>query len=522
MDVRMYVMTHKKIGTIDDEMYIPLHVGKYGKDDLGYLGDNTGEHISAKNPNYCELTGMYWVWKNIQCDIVGICHYRRFFLKDNNLLTQEFIEKQLQKYDVIIPNSRCVDEKDVYDHYGNKHIRNDLDICREVIEEKYPEYIPAFDSAMRGILVSIGNMWISKKDIYDKYCEWLFDILFEVERRIDISEYDTYQSRVMGFLSERLFRVWLLMQSLKVSEVTTEQIEIEDFFNAEKKIELLYRCATLKMQPVLQMYHSGYGGSLIDPLEREEDFCGKIPVWICWWQGVEDMPEVIQCCIESLKRNLPIEKTTLRIITLDNCMQYVAFTDKIIQKFNEGKITMTHLSDILRAELLYRYGGMWIDATYYVSKKISESIFEDNSLYTLRFEKPIWQAEITQGNWSGNFWFVKKKHHKLFQFLLEGLWYYWEMEDQLIDYFLIDYVIAIAVNEFSEIREELEGCPYCSSAVFELQKYINKKYTSERKIKLMKESGFYKLNRRTTFLKENIVGEQTVYGHLLETNQIVR
>ena len=77
MDTRIYVMTHKEIDEIGDEMYIPLHVGRASGKTFGYTGDDTGDHISEKNPYYCELTGIYWLWKNVRCDIVGICHYRR-------------------------------------------------------------------------------------------------------------------------------------------------------------------------------------------------------------------------------------------------------------------------------------------------------------------------------------------------------------------------------------------------------------------------------------------------------------
>lgn len=515
MDTRIYVMTHKKIAEIPDEMYIPLHVGKAGKEDYGYLGDDTGDNISEKNANYCELTGIYWLWKNIKCDIVGVCHYRRFMVSDEMILRKEEIEEYLQKYDIIIPSSCRVEEEDIYAQYCKKHKGKDLDLCREVIREKYPEYVFAFDYIMRTSIMSIGNMWITRKAVFDSYCEWLFDILFEVEKRIDMTGYDTYQKRVMGFLSERLFRVWLLMQSVKIKEVKIKEIEVCDFFNAEKEIELVNRCVKLKLAPVLQMYQSGNGGALIKPFVCEDNFEGKIPVWICWWQGESNMSELVKCCIESLKKNLPLEKVVLRMITLQNCMEYVTFTERIIQSFNEGKISMTHMSDILRAELLYRYGGMWIDVTYYVANKIPESIFEKKELYTLKFKNVMWKADIAKGRWSRSFLYVGQLYYKLFQFLTESFWYYWEVEDECLNYDFFDYVFAIAVEEFQEIKVELDKCPYSTTDVYELQKYIDKKCTPERMKKLKTESVFYKLNRRMDYYKENIVGQQTVYGYLI-------
>lgn len=517
MDTRIYVMTHKQIADIPNEIYIPLHVGKEGKVDFGYIGDNTGDNISNKNANYCELTGMYWIWKNVTCDIVGICHYRRYFIKEEALLEKEYIENTLQKYDIIVPNSHCADEENVLADYRLKHNVKDLLACREVIAKKYPKYVAAFDYVMQASLVSIGNMWITRKSVYDRYCEWLFDILFEAEKRIDITDYDDYQKRVMGFLSERLFRVWLMMQPEKITEEQIKMIESCDFSNAEKRIDLIYKMVKLKMNPVIQMYRASNGGALITPFHCEDDFEGKIPVWICWWQGEDNMPELIRACVDSIKRNLPEDKVTLRFITLDNYLSYVTFTENIIRKFYEGKISMAQLSDILRAELLYRYGGMWIDTTYYVTKKIPQDIFEQNDIYTIRFKKPIWKADITQGRWSGNMWITKQKHNLLFRFLMECFWYYWETNDELVEYYLIDYIIAIAVEEFSEISHALGKCMYSGNGVFELQKCINKKYTEERMSQIENESIFYKLNRRSEFRKLNMVGEKTIYGHIVAT-----
>lgn len=239
MDTRIYVITHKEIEKLPDELYHPLHVGKKGKQDFGYLGDDTGDEISEKNPFYCELTGLYWIWKNVTCDIVGICHYRRFFLKDGELLNRHYVEELLKKYSIIIPNSRFLAEDDnVYAHYASRHYGKDLDLCREVIGEKCPEYRKAFDFVMETKLVSIGNMWITRKDIYDRYCRWLFDILFEVENRLDMTGYDAYQQRVFGFLSERLLRIWLIMQRERIWEENVEQMEIQMLWKLKRLKEL--------------------------------------------------------------------------------------------------------------------------------------------------------------------------------------------------------------------------------------------------------------------------------------------
>lgn len=524
MDTRIYVMTHKKIEEIQNGIYIPLHVGKKGKEDIGYLGDDTGDSISEKNSSYCELTGLYWLWKNVSCDVVGICHYRRFFVKDEQILEKEYIEKILQSYDIIIPDSRCAQEGSMKAHYAARHDVEDLLLCSEIIKKKYPEYTMAFQVAMNSNLISMGNMWITRKEIFDKYCEWLFDILFEAEKQIDFSKYDDYQGRVMGFLSERLFRVWLLNQEYSTREEYVKMIETKDFLNDMKSMQLKYQYIKTTLKPLLQLYESYSGSldsmmSLAEEFEQKDDFEGKIPVWVCWWQGEEAAPELVKICINSIRNNIPKEKAVFRLITLENCRQYVTFTDTVIKKFQEGKITLTHLSDMLRAELLYRYGGLWLDATYYAADNMKESIFEKD-FYTLKYSKSIWKSDISQGRWSCNMLSVQPK--SLFaRFLMEGLWIYWEMNDSLIDDFLIDYVAAVMYDTFQEVHKMIDECPVSDTAVFELQKNLNRKFDGKKYREWTQKVSFFKLNWRTEVEERMLTQEQTFWGYLKEQEKEV-
>lgn len=226
MDIRIYVAAHRKFQPPAEDIYIPLHVGKQGKPDLGYTGDDTGDHISGKNPMYCELTGMYWMWKNVSCDVIGLCHYRRYFMREQRPLDRETVEELMGRYQMILGNSSMSEYGSAYEHYARKHFARDLDVCREILAEKYPAYLAAFDLAMSSNLMNIGNMLITGKDIYDDYCGWLFDILGEAERRIDISGYDDYQKRIYGFLAERLLRVWVMTQPILVREEMIVQTDL--------------------------------------------------------------------------------------------------------------------------------------------------------------------------------------------------------------------------------------------------------------------------------------------------------
>ena len=168
---------------------------------------------------------------------------------------------------------------------------------------------------MNTVLVSTCNMWITKKDIFDRYCRWLFDILFEVEKGIELQGYDGYQKRVMGFLSERLFRVWLFMQPEAITEVNMMLMDPLEFYHAAKRVDLLYQYVKFKIKPLLSLYQAGAMGGLVRPFCCQDDFEGKIPVWVCWWQGEEGMPELIRGCIRNIKNNIPEDKTVLRIVT---------------------------------------------------------------------------------------------------------------------------------------------------------------------------------------------------------------
>lgn len=229
-DIKILVATHKKYIMPKDEIYFPLQVGAEGKDDLGYTKDNTGDNISNKNPYYCELTGLYWAWKNLKNDYVGLVHYRRYFTlskkipkKEENkfeiVLSSKEIEKILKDTEVILPKQRNYYIENLYDHYKHTMFIEPLDETRNIIEEKYPEYLSEFDMLHKRKKMHAFNMFIMKKEILDNYCEWLFDILFELEKRIDPKQYDSFHARYLGRISERLLDIWINKNNIKYKEI---------------------------------------------------------------------------------------------------------------------------------------------------------------------------------------------------------------------------------------------------------------------------------------------------------------
>lgn len=224
--IKVIIATHKKYEMPNDEMYIPVHVGAKDKEDLGYQKDSEGENISEKNPYFCELTGLYWAWKNLKADYIGLAHYRRHFMlskksknKFENVLTLHETDKLLDSVDVILPKKRNYIIETLYNHYKHTMYVEPLDETRTVLEKLYPEYLEEFDNLKSRRSAHMFNMFVMKREIFDDYCKWLFEILFELEKRIDNSQYDQFHSRFYGRISELLLDVYLRKNNIKYKEV---------------------------------------------------------------------------------------------------------------------------------------------------------------------------------------------------------------------------------------------------------------------------------------------------------------
>lgn len=240
MNTKILICCHKKCEIPNDEFYLPIQVGAaISEIDLNIQPDNKingkiCDNISDKNKTYCELTALYWAWKNIKqlypnIEYIGLCHYRRFFSKINKYLTR------LNNKKVLIPKFWYTPYS-CEDAYKIAHPCVDFDILKKVISEKYPEYMKAFED----VLIfdnrnSVYNMFIMPFNIFNEYCEWLFDILNEVEKRVIIDAYDLYQKRIFGFMSERLLLVYLVHHKIRYDNIAVigpeKQLILKTFFN---------------------------------------------------------------------------------------------------------------------------------------------------------------------------------------------------------------------------------------------------------------------------------------------------
>lgn len=238
MNIKLLVATHKEYRMPEDSMYFPIHVGKETSAlSLPFPGDNTGEHISGKNSSFCELTALYWAWKNLDADYIGLAHYRRHFTvrkpgpfcrdKFPFILTSTEVEPLLQKHSILLPKQRNYFIETNYSHFVHAHPAESIDTTREILSELFPSYLASFDLVMQRKKAHRFNMLIMKRELLHDYCHWLFSLLFELEHRLDISSYTAYNQRIFGFISERLLDVYLEANKLSYAELPVVFMENE-------------------------------------------------------------------------------------------------------------------------------------------------------------------------------------------------------------------------------------------------------------------------------------------------------
>lgn len=254
-NVKILVACHKQDVCPSGDIYLPIHVGKaLSKLDLGIQADNEGVNISAKNPYYCELTAIYWAWKNLKSvDIIGLCHYRRYFdfhhqcrplFASSTFSSEEFeslnlsLDKSLTE---IAEGSIVVAKPDIMNctirqNYCEYHISDDLNTLESIIRQTQEDkYIKAYEGVVdQGYKLYPYNMFIMRWEDFDAYCAWLFSILEKVEEATKIDTYNTFQKRIYGFMAERLFNVWLCEEKKQV--ITKPVIFVNDADTANRHV----------------------------------------------------------------------------------------------------------------------------------------------------------------------------------------------------------------------------------------------------------------------------------------------
>ena len=215
--IKILIAVHKTCELPEDDLYLPVQVHAAASEHFLPCTDDEGDNISILNPKFCELTALYYGWKHLRSEHLGLVHYRRYLsLKGGDslqeVLTLQQAEELLKQYRLLLPKKRHYYIESLYSHYAHTFDGRHLDIAREIIAEKYPEYLSSFDRVMKETSGYMFNMMVGEKGLTDSYCAWLFPILFELDQRVDSTSMTPFELRYIGRVAERLFNVWLDQQ----------------------------------------------------------------------------------------------------------------------------------------------------------------------------------------------------------------------------------------------------------------------------------------------------------------------
>ena len=237
---------------------------------------------------------------------------------------------------------------------------------------------------------------------------------------------------------------------------------------------------------------------------------GNAPIWSVWWQGEENAPEIVKMCFASVNKHRGAHP--FRIITQENFREYIDLPEDIIRKFQAGTIRHSFFSDILRVYLLYHYGGLWLDATMLVTGDIPEEIFA-HEFFSIKMGYNPNSYAVTMERWA-SFLQAAHKGSMLCGFALDLHVEYWKEQIMPVDYILIDYIYALAYEEFPKCRELLDSVPVNNRDTEKLMPLLNQKWDMEKFAELSASTGFFKLSHKHRFVK-SISGQETFYGHLV-------
>lgn len=238
-DFAMYVVTHKALPPelIENfpDKYKLIHAGRILGENLGYLGDNTGDNISELNPYLNEMTALYWIWKNTSHTVIGLSHYRRFFFQERpqNFLTEQEVLRILENYDIIVCKpflslGNSWHEQIAMAVRDEKLINFSEEVIRKNLMRKQPDYCNVFDYRMRMSGGYFKGMFVARRNVFDAYCEWLFSFMIdstrEVLRETELATTKGNLKRLMGFHCEGMLTVWLMKNRLRVKELNLIEI----------------------------------------------------------------------------------------------------------------------------------------------------------------------------------------------------------------------------------------------------------------------------------------------------------
>lgn len=271
-------------------------------------------------------------------------------------------------------------------------------------------------------------------------------------------------------------------------------------------IQMLYDKLSKILAPVITKYQT------ISEIKKGER---SNIIWVCWWQGYDTMPELCKICYKQLLNILPDEYKVV-LITKDNYREYSNIPDYIVEKVENGTLSITQFSDILREALILNNGGTWIDASVWTNKNIFQFLEQDLRFWSVKLDAiddpSVRGQKISECKWAG-FLLSGEKNNVVCQFAFESMCLYFKEHVSTIDYFIQNLIIKIAYDQIPVIRQIIDDIPVSNKYMYELYRHMNECFDQDFWNEMCKETGAFKLTQKRMYI-DSIGEEETFYGHL--------
>ena len=271
-------------------------------------------------------------------------------------------------------------------------------------------------------------------------------------------------------------------------------------------LEILRLAAQLKCKQKLERRYR----HVLDQLDSEwvqHPGCASDKVWICWLQGMQQAPELVQRCYRSVQENLAKKKVIL--LTEENLFDYIELPDYIVRKWKNGQITHTHMTDLVRLELLIRHGGLWLDATVFCSGGEIPDYFFDSELFFFQCLKP---GRDGHPAYVSSWLMQAKTNNKILSAVRALCHAYWRENDSMWDYFLLHDFLSIALERYAQQAQEI--IPRDNAAPHALQLRLFEQYDERCWRAIKEQTPFHKLTYKFDPEKEGVQGTyyQVLFG----------
>lgn len=266
----------------------------------------------------------------------------------------------------------------------------------------------------------------------------------------------------------------------------------------------------LKKTIIRRYLHSTYMPLLRETIKKahtyKEENADEI-IWVYWKQGIENAPDVVKICINSIYKN--VEGAKIILLSDANLDEFISIEKHILVAFERGRITPTHFSDIVRTKLLKKYGGLWLESTIFVPNKVSfsELAYSSQGIFTITEKSRDDSIFIPNGRWTGFCFGVNKKNTAIFSILDELFTTYWKKENHLIDYFLIDYFLEML---YQHLALEVNDINKHGESLFSI---INEKFDDSVYTEYSKNVDFHKFSYKIPLI-ESVGNNLTLWGYL--------